>query len=223
MKPGNMPSKVMTDYFLLYILLLHQDHALIRYASEIEGSLPADSGHFSSHKTSYISTMEEILATINTFLAKNIYTSVSYIDHQNEFYLYGARKLRIRENAESLSLGMDALAEMQQIQEDHKDDARNEMNERNERLSEMKMNIFLAVFSLMTVFSATTDMSSLFEKGAMRYGSLLFDLLLGFIVAATTFLIYELINNGKRYHQAQKKASEARRDFEREYGNEKKE
>lgn len=220
---GNMPTRMMTDYFLLYILLLHQDHALIRYASEIEGSLPADSGHFSSHKTSYISTMEEILATINTFLAKNIYTSVSYIDHQNEFYLYGARKLRIRENAESLSLGMDALAEMQQIQEDHKDDARNEMNERNERLSEMKMNIFLAVFSLMTVFSATTDMSSLFEKGAMRYGDPLFDLLLGFIVAATTFLIYELINNGRRYRHAQKKASEARRDFEREYGNEKKE
>lgn len=221
--PGNMPSKVMTDYFLLYILLMHQDHALIRYASEIEGSLPADSDHFSSHKTSYISTMEDILATINTFLAKNIYTSVSYIDHQNEFYLYGARKLRIRENAESLSLGMDALADMQQIQEDHRDDARSEMNERNERLSEMKMNIFLAVFSLMTVFSATTDMSSLFEKGAMRYGSPLFDLLLGFIVAATAFLIYELINNGKRYRRAHKRASEAEKKFEEEYGNGKKE
>ena len=60
-------------------------------------------------------TMENLTSKLNSFLVKGAYASVSHIQHQNGFYQYGIERLNIKEDVQSVTVGVEALAQIQRL------------------------------------------------------------------------------------------------------------
>lgn len=138
------PNKVLNDYFTLYLLLLYQSYSLLIYAERIETDFSADSQHYLNNKE--YSNIQAFLAEMNTFMLKSTHVSVSHIQHQNDFYNYGMKELRIYEDIKSVMSGADTLGEMQKLVENHEKEDR-----------DSKLNTALALLAIWTLFSAITD------------------------------------------------------------------
>ncbi len=121
--------KYIRDYFFIYVLLLYQTYSCTHY-SRILTKLPADVQVIESDRK-YLHLLESLNGQINLFLVKSVYESVSNIQHQNGAYIYGKNTLRIEEDMKSLTVGLEALREIEV-------ERQNKIDEEKERELEKK-------------------------------------------------------------------------------------
>lgn len=134
---GQFREKYVRDYFFIYILLAYQSYSCAHY-SRLLTKLPADERLFNK-KAVYVDKLESLNGQINLFLVKSVFESVSNIHHQNGTYRYGKAALCIDEDIQSLTVGLDALKDMEKEKRDR------------------KVDIALVVFGFMVVVSAWID------------------------------------------------------------------
>ncbi len=120
-----MSKRFFNDYFLIYMLVLNNRYALIRFAERIANELPADIESYlspdlypdmngmsvRSKKDLYDleQRVTRLVTEIDLFITKNIRASVSHTEHQNEFLEYLTGVFRIHESIEQLTMGVTAL------------------------------------------------------------------------------------------------------------------
>lgn len=153
-----MPRKLANDYFTLYITLLYQTYTLLHFANRIEREMSADYHTYKEPTEQVADRLESFEAEINVFLMKSVYASVSHIQHQNGFYEYATKQLRIREDVESLTMGLRFLDEFQQQRKSKK-----------EAEQEEKLSNALGVLSLLTILSAFMDGFSLVDQMTLYF------------------------------------------------------
>ncbi len=142
---NGLAGKIRVDYFLFYILALHQSFTVNNYQRRITDELSANPDNYLDDGYTG-QKMEHLLAEINVFSMKSIYMSVSHVQHQNDFFEYLQEHLKIREDMETLSLGIESLTELARIQ-----------REDGEKENERKMNGLLGIISILAIVSALTD------------------------------------------------------------------
>lgn len=184
-------NKVFADYFLMYILVLYQSYSLLMYSEQIAEKLSADRDDYNDFSQNEQEVLERINRDINVFLAKSIYSSVSHIQHQNDFYEYASDKLRIKNNISSVSAGIEALKNLEnKLEED-------ERSQRGKALEGI-----LVLISLLSIFSTWDDVLDLFTK--------LFDctecvtvsvniiMIAILVIISITYLIMKIINKKRK-------------------------
>ncbi len=174
------PKKYETDYFFFYMLLAYQTYSCAHY-SRLLTKLPADEAVFSK-KSSFIDKLESLNAQINLFLVKSVFESVSNVHHQNGVYRYGKSVLCIDEDIQSLTVGLDALKDMEKDKRDE------------------KVDFALVLFGLMVVVSATLDGLNLVDwimnnRCGINVGHIAISTL---IVGFTIYLLITLWINRKK-------------------------
>ena len=87
----------------------------------------------------YLSKLEILSEQINLFLVKSLFESVSNVHHQNGLYRYGKTELCIKDDIQSLTIGVDALKNIEREK------------------SERKISFALTVFGFIVVVSAWID------------------------------------------------------------------
>ena len=117
---GQFREKFVRDYFFIYMLLSYQSYSCAYY-SRLLTKLPADERLFNK-KPVYIDKLESLNGQINLFLVKSVFESVSNIHHQNGVYRYGKTSLCVEEDIQSLTVGLDALKDMEKEKRDRKVD-----------------------------------------------------------------------------------------------------
>lgn len=171
------------DYFFIFVILMHQSYSLLNYSTWIERNLPADQNEYLSYAEMNRNKIEHFLLSMNTFLSKNIYASVSHIQHHNDFYAYGIKRLKIKESAENLNLGTDAIREILEVHEN-----------RREASADSSRNYLFGVLSILIVFSALTDANSLFDiPHDQRLSNPFFWVIMVFIVALCISTVVRLM------------------------------
>lgn len=139
-------SKVDNDYFTLFLLTLYQSYTLLRYSELVANSLSAKKEDYSVYSKDLEKKLDLLTTELNVFLAKSVYTSVSHVQHQNEFFNYITDKLMIKENVKSVLAGIEALDNIEaNLYEE-------EMKNRNHFLEGC-----LTIVSLLAVLSAFND------------------------------------------------------------------
>lgn len=116
---GNMYDKVMNDYFLMYILLLHQKYTIVKFRGEIGANMSAVAAEYSERvihsgeaEKAFLANeelLDEMVTKLTVFIMKNMHTSVSHIHHQNDFYSYVSEQLEIQKECSDLSQGVRVL------------------------------------------------------------------------------------------------------------------
>lgn len=160
---SGMLNRVVNDYFLLYVLALHQSYTLLNYAGSIERSFSADELDYQIQSEAYTGKLESYLAQMNTFFMKSTYASVSHVQHQNDFYGYVQKRLQIKENISSIMMGMEALSEIQGMRN------REVLQQKEQELAEIRekesnqLNIALSLLSILTVISVLLDATSFIQ------------------------------------------------------------
>lgn len=153
----NMKSKVVNDYFILYVILLYQSYSLLRFSRSTAEELSAVPETYASDEGGSIETLQKLNCEINTFLVKGIHTSVSSIGHQNLFFRYVMRALDIESDIRSVTAGLDALLKLQDEIEKQRASAVEKEEEAAHRAADDAMNNSLGLISMLAVISAFTD------------------------------------------------------------------
>ena len=157
-KSGEMSRKFQRDYFLMYLLLLHQEYSLIYYARKISELSAEYMDYYEPDKENDVTErLDRLSAEINTFFMKSVYTSVSNVGHQNEFYEYVQTRLGIENDIKSLNTGMNSVVKIQRIQADKKEAER-------EKEEEKRVNIITTLVAVLAIFSALSDGFSFFSN-----------------------------------------------------------
>lgn len=209
---GNMGFRVMTDYFLLYIMLLYQSYTLLHYSEKIEYGLSADAEKYLNASEDYIESLQKIRTEIHTFLLKSVHTSVGHIQYQNDFYNYALTELRIKEDVKSLTAGLDAIEELQEAKED-------ENKAEKRQIEDDRLSIGLGVLSFLAVLSAFSDglgfLDMVKERGGIvnvfrsgpEYIVVFIIILVAFIFAARALkpTLQRTLSNKKKGGKADKK------------------
>lgn len=175
---GQFKEKYVRDYFFIYLLLAYQSYSCAHY-SRLLAKLPADEKLFDK-KAKYIDKLESLNGQINLFLVKSVFESVSNIHHQNGVYRYGKASLCVEEDIQSLTIGLDALKDMEKEKRDR------------------KVDIALVIFGFMVVVSAWIDGLNLvdwFMKNSINPWHI--GISIG-IVLLTLYLIVTLAWNSKK-------------------------
>lgn len=157
---SGMKDKVKQDYFMLYLLIIHQSYTLLRYAQMIAYELPAEDKEYLAKQAAYYETMEKLTSKLNSFLVKGAYASVSHIQHQNGFYQYGIERLSIKEDVQSVTVGVEALAQIQRLKHEAQEESK-------EKIEENNLTIGLGLLSLLAIISAFADVAG-FTEGMKR-------------------------------------------------------
>ena len=152
-------GKIVSDYYPLFIKALYQSYALHANAEKVQK-------HVSFERDSDIDP--GLFEDINRFLVKTTASSVSFIQHQSDFYNYLKKQLRIDEDTASLVEYFTRLKE-------EIDRKREEYEDKEQRESDGTRDWALALISFMAVFSALTDCYDwvgkvLDSEGAVKYG-----------------------------------------------------
>lgn len=147
-------NKIRCDYFTLFIKGMFQSYSLLLYDKKIQTRLSAVAEDYLASKENTVredlmEEMERLICEINLFLTKSMETSVSHIDHQNRFYCEWIDHLRIHDEVQSVTAGLEALEDLQR-----------EQQKREERQRDEHLNFFLNVVA---VLGAILTFSSLFE------------------------------------------------------------
>lgn len=140
-----LSARFVSNYFPLYLFLLHQSYSLQHY-SEIMSTMLCASADSRDHTKEQISELDEFISEISTFLMKGIYASVAHIENVNEFYVYAQQRLHIKEDISSITVGLEALSSQQHNEHD-----------RQEQEKDKRMSDSLAVISVLAIFSALSD------------------------------------------------------------------
>ena len=154
----NLSDNVRRDYFMIYILLLYQLYSLIHFSEKIEYELSADAKDYLKAPEAYNLKLKEIQAEMKQFfLLKSVHTSVSQMQTQNDFYQFAKKNLRLREEIQSLTAGVDFLEELLETQEEQRRQEK-EISELLQRQQEEdKLSVGVAVLSLLAILSAFAD------------------------------------------------------------------
>lgn len=172
---GKLPHRMRNDYFTLYMILLYQAYSLLHFSEKIEYELSADAGTYLEASEAYSRKLQLIQTEINTFLMKSVHTSVSHVQYQNDVYNYIAKRIRIKENVESLTAGVDFLEELQETREEQKrmqqekktaekrqrelekQEQKEKEEARKRQQEDDRLSIGVSILSLLTVISAFAD------------------------------------------------------------------
>ncbi len=149
-------NKVRNDYFSLYLLALYQSYTLLRYSELIAKELSAKYDDYNNYSKELEENLDEITTGLNVFLAKSVYSSVSHVQQQNEFFNYISGRLLIKENISSVSAGIEALNNIESNLYEE------EMQKRNHFLEGC-----LTIVSLLAVLSAFNDGNDFVRNYAM--------------------------------------------------------
>ncbi len=192
---GQFREKYVRDYFFIYILLAYQSYSCANY-SRLLTKLPADEELFNKNAM-YADKLEALNGQINLFLVKSVFESVSNIHHQNGVYRYGKSELCIEEDIRSLTIGLNALEEMEKDKRKQKEQKEKEIKNEKEEKRDRKINLALIVYGFMMVVSAWIDGLNLVdwfrEKGRM-INPWHMGISIG-IIALTLYLIVTLLWN----------------------------
>lgn len=163
----NQYAKIMNDYFLLYIRVIYQSFSLMKYAVYTSEVLPNDFNTYLqiSEETENLSDkISKICTEISLFLVKSIATSVSHIQHQNDFYGYLYEQLEIKEDVSCVTAGLEVLNELQKEkvlkkQKQIAEMAREEQAqiEQREKEADNTFQIGLGIMTFLAGISAITD------------------------------------------------------------------
>ena len=167
--------KIRIDYFTLYLKVLYQSFSLLIFAERIQKEVPASMA--GKDETAFTEPITKLLGEISLFLTKSMATSVSHIHHQSEFYNYLKQRLRVKEDVESVTAGMNAL---EVLMREESGDA--------ERQRDNKMQTILAMFTLLGLFSALADCKSFFDNFESLQGIYYFCLAAIFIIGGFTII-----------------------------------
>lgn len=108
-------TKASTDYFSLYVKTLYQSCTLMLLAKQIQDEIPAE--RIDEMDDAGYEKIGRKYEEVSQFLTRSIVTSVSHIHHQNEYFIYLKKQLRIEADARSVSTGLEALDALQKEQE----------------------------------------------------------------------------------------------------------
>ena len=207
----NFKGKYIRDYFFIYVLLLYQTYSCAHY-SRLLTKLPADVQAIESDRK-YLNLLESLNRQINLFLVKSVYESVSNIQHQNGAYIYGKNTLRIEEDMKSLTVGLEALREIEVERQKKIDEEKERELEKKEQVAreelikkekaeqdiidkkERAINKGLVIFGFLVVISTAIDALTLvdwFKNNTMEIGHWIS---LGVIAVLTVFMFIVLIVN----------------------------
>ncbi len=157
----NHSTKVVNDYFTMYIRVLYISCSLFRYARSASAltEIPCDIKRYAEDEDtkSINDNINNLSLKINIFLTKSILTSVSHIQHQNEFYSYLMNRLNVDEDIKSVTMGLDALNEMSARMVEDKRRKDQEEDDRAERKSESRFQAGLGLMTFLAFFSAVAD------------------------------------------------------------------
>lgn len=177
----NLTDDVRRDYFILYMLLLYQLYSLIHFSEKIEYELSADVRDYLDSSDAYNDKLTRIQAEINTFLLKSGHTSVSQMRVQNEFYNFAKKNLRIREEIQSLTAGVDFLEELLETREDKRQQEKEKDEQNRKEEEDKRLSASLGLLSILCVLSAFTDGigfidqlsdAHFLDRGFLRWGHL---------------------------------------------------
>lgn len=143
-----IPCKVRNDYFTLYLKVLYQSFSLLKYAEKIQTEIPAIDSECSAEQLYEI--IRKLFSEINLFLTKSMATSVSHIHHQNEFYIYLKKQLRVHDDVKSVTAGLNALDMIERQQRDREESKR-------EKESDGRIQRTMNALAVLGIFSALAD------------------------------------------------------------------
>lgn len=192
----NFKEKFVRDYFFIYVLLLYQTYSCAHY-SRMLTQLPAEKEHFEKD-SKYVDNLESLDNQINLFLVKSVYESVSNIQHQNGAYKYGKKALSIEEDIKSLTIGLEALREIEKEKvknlEDEKEKIEQDKNEKKDRA----LNNGLIIFGFLVVISAALDALTLVNW--LKENILVIEhfIALGVVALLTIFMLVVFLVNMRR-------------------------
>ena len=207
----NFKGKYTRDYFFIYILLLYQTYSCAHY-SKILTKLPADVQAIESDRK-YLNLLESLNRQINLFLVKSVYESVSNLQHQNGVYIYGKKILRIEEDMKSLTVGLEALREIEVERQKKIDEEKKRELEKIEQIAqeelikkekeeqelidkkEKNINNALVIFGLLTVISTTLDALNLVDWLKNNTMEITHWISLGGIALLTVFMLIVFVVN----------------------------
>lgn len=169
---GILP-KIRNDYFPLFIKTLYQSYSLFLFGRKIQEEIPAE--HIEKMSDEDYERIAKRYEEINLFLTKSMATSVSHIDHQSEFYNYLKERLRIAEDAHSISVGLDALDALQKEERHRKETLRlaeesrlEKEKEEEEKQRDNAVQRVLEIISYLAIASALIDSYDFISK--LAYG-----------------------------------------------------
>lgn len=180
----DMPKVFMRDYFLLYMLVLNEQYTMLRFAERMAEELPADpqayltddlyldvTGNEDRNGTELLDLERKVarLSTeINVFFAKNVRSSVSFVDHQDRFYLYVVKMLRVREDTEQIMQGLKSLQMLLQdvVQQEHEYGSRGDLQSWRRERAYQKLEKEKELLRRELYNDATTG---LYNKNGLKY------------------------------------------------------
>lgn len=159
-----MNRKVMDDYFLIYVLALHQSYTMLLFAEEISNKLPSSAQIYTNglnkiddmvdddeYRFKVIEeTLGEIVTKVNVFITKSIRASISYVGHQNEFFRYAKEQLSVDLDIENVTHGLEALQEIVHS-------SRQNWEDLQEKRRDDKLNYIVGILSIVAFVSAIYD------------------------------------------------------------------
>ena len=86
-----------------------------------------------------------------------VHTSVSQMQTQNDFYQFAKKNLRLREEIQSLTAGVDFLEELLETQEEQRRQEKENAELLQRQQEEDKLSVGVAVLSLLAILSAFAD------------------------------------------------------------------
>ena len=166
---GGILTKIRNDYFPLFIKALYQSYSLLLFGRKIQEEIPAE--HIEKMSDEDYERIARRYEEINLFLTKSMATSVSHIDHQSEFYNYLKERLRIAEDAQSISSGLDAVDALQKEERHRKEQIRLEEvsrlekeKEEEEKKRDNAVQRVLEIISYLAIASALIDSYDFISK-----------------------------------------------------------
>lgn len=204
-----MYSKIMVDFFKLYIRILYQSYSLQYQAEMISKDLPSDYRNYNSLESASdenLLKIGNIMAEINTFLAKVTTTSVSFQESQNNFYNYLIDKVRIKGDAKTVQAGLDILIKMQSAALNKK---REEQEEKQSELLHTieKLGTILTALGIPTLFMEISDILSRLINYDM-ISAVVSDFILLLSIFIQSCFINIVCKNLKRLRQEQKSCTD---------------
>ena len=160
-----IPMKYKTDYFRLFTKVLYQSFSLLLYAERIQHEIPSGPGEKDYKWTEEDRTrVQHLFEEISFFQAKSMATSVSFIHHQSEFFIYLKKQLHVHEDVKSVTSGLDAVNSL--LQETHREEREEKdkreqqewrLAEARERKSDNKLQAIMGLLAFLGIGSAFVD------------------------------------------------------------------
>lgn len=122
------------SYYAMYIKNLYQSYSMFLYSQKIDREIPADISLMKDG--ALFKKVSELYSEINLYMTKGTSTSVSHIDHQNDFYNYLKKRLLIDEDTKSVTEGLFRLDAL--------------LKDNNDRKTEKRQNFHNAIISIIT-------------------------------------------------------------------------